>query len=100
MAGKPFEQGKLGVQVGVDPHTLSRGDRTALDSRRLAHQQNLLRRGVKRFTLIEVNENGRIYDGHHGVRAAIDLDLPVDVKVVQGIEPPAGLPTVEGMPVR
>ena len=99
MPGKAFERGKLGVQSGVNPRTLSRGDRAALDRQRLAHQLHLLRQGTRRFTLVEVNEAGRIYDGHHGVRAAIELDVPVDVNVVSGDEPPEGPPSVEDMPV-
>jgi hypothetical protein len=97
--GKAFERGKVGMQPGVDPRTLGRGDRAALDLRRLAHQRDLLRQGLRRFTLIEVNESGRIHDGHHGVRAAIELDVAVDVNVVSGDEPPEGPPFVEEMPV-
>jgi hypothetical protein len=95
MAGKPFRIGTLGVQANIDPRTLGRGDRAALDARRLAHQLHLLRQGLRRFTLIEVNEVGRIHDGHHGVRAAIELNMAVDVNVVAGDEPPAGPPLME-----
>ena len=99
MAGKPFQVETLGVQTDVDPRTLGRGDRAALDARRLAHQLNLLRRGVRRFTPIEVNEAGRIEDGHHAVRAAIELNVAVDVNVVAGVDPPAGPPSMERIPV-
>ena len=97
--GKPFEPGRLGVQTGVDPRGLGRGDRFALDGRRLAHQANLLRQCIRRFTMIEVNETGRIQDGHHGVRAAIDLEQSVDVLVIRGSQMPAGPPSVEQMAV-
>ena len=99
MPAKAFEPGRLGVQHAVDPRTLGRGDRAALDRQRLVHQRGLLRQGIARFTPIEVNERGRIHDGHHGVRAAIELDVPVDVNVVSGDEPPEGPPSVEDMPV-
>ena len=99
MAGAPFEKGKLGLQRGVDPRTLGRGARFALDARRLAHQLYILRTGLTRFTLIEVNETGRIHDGHHGIRAAIELGATVDVEVVAGIQPQEGPPTVEQMRV-
>jgi hypothetical protein len=87
------------VQSLVDPRTLGRGDRAALDKRRLAHQRHLLRQGIARFTPVEVNESGRIHDGHHAIRAAIELDVPMDVNVVSGNEPPEGPPSVEDMPV-
>ena len=99
VAGRTFELGKLGMQRGVDPRTLGRGDRAALDARRLAHQRLLLMRGAARFTPIEVNETGRIADGHHSVRAAIESNVAVDVLVIPGTEPPAGPPSVQDMPV-
>lgn len=97
MAGKAFERGKLGVQRGVDPLSLGRGDRFALDGRRLAYQLQLLKSGLPRLTLIEVNEEGRIRDGHHGVRAAIESGATVDVDVVPGSQPSAGAPSVGEM---
>ena len=99
MAGVPFERARLGTQRSVDPRTLGRGDRAALDARRLSRQIHLLRRAIVRLSPIEVNEVGRIHDGHHGVRAAIELNVGVDVNVVEGTEPSAGPPTVERMPV-
>ena len=99
MAGTPFERGKPGHQQGIDPRTLGRGDRAALDAGRLAHQRHLLRQGIRRFTAVEVNEAGRIHDGHHAVRAAVELGLSVDVDVIAGSQAPSGPPSVEQMPV-
>jgi hypothetical protein len=82
----------LGAQHNVDPRTLGRGNRVALDARRLAHQTHLLRKGVRRFTPIEVNEAGRTHDGHHGVRAAIEQNAAVEVNVAPGTSLPPGLP--------
>lgn len=55
--------------------------------------------GVQRYTPIKANEASRIYDGHHGTRAAIDSGTTVDVKVVAGNDPPAPAPAVKDMPI-
>jgi hypothetical protein len=95
---KPFELGKIGIQHGVDANTLGRGARKVLDRARYAVQCALIDGGIRRATFIIVNEAGRVYDGDHGVRAAIDKDIAVDVEVRPGDEPPAGPPAIGVMP--
>ena len=95
---KPFEPAKIGAQQDVDPNTLGRGNRMALDRLRYAVQLALIDSGVRRAMMIKVNEVGRVYDGHHGVRAAIDRGIAVDVEVLQGIDAPAGPPLIRDMP--
>ena len=95
---KPFEPAKLGAQHEVDPNTLGRGNRMALDRQRYAVQLALIDNGIRRATMIKVNEVGRVHDGHHGVRAAIDRGIAVDVEVLPGAEMPAAPPVIREMP--
>ncbi len=66
---------------GVDPATLTAGRRELIQSR-LEVQRDLLRQNTKRFTPIIVTEDGVIYDGNHGVRAAAETGEVVDVEVI------------------
>src|SRR5579862_8562098 len=93
----PFVRGKLGIQYDVDPVSLGRGDRVALDRRRYVVQLQLIDSGIRRASPIKINEVGRIIDGHHGTRAAIDRGVAIEVEVVAGIEESTP-PTVREMP--
>src|SRR6185437_2985974 len=97
MAGKLFEPGTVGTRRGVDPNTLGRGSRRVLDRRRYNVQIALIESGMARATAIKANEAGRVYDGHHGIRAAIDKGVVVDIEVLPGGEPPAGPPAIREM---
>jgi hypothetical protein len=68
------------VQRGVDPARL-RPSRADLIRARFEFQRSLLRSGRPRFTMIQVNREGVIVDGHHAVRAAAEEARPVDVTV-------------------
>lgn len=98
MAPKPFESGMIGMQHGVDPKTLGRGSRRMLSRDRYSVQRTLIESGTARVTPIRVYETGRVYDGHHGTRAAIDLGVAIDIEVFPGAEPPAGPPAICDMP--
>lgn len=95
---EPFEIGRIGAQHGVDPNTLGRGSRWVLSRDRYTVQRTLIESRVARATPIRVYETGRVYDGHHGVRAAIDLGVAVDVEVFPGTDLPAGPPAIREMP--
>jgi hypothetical protein len=86
------------VQAGVDPQLLlpSRQD---LIKERLEFQRQLLQGGRQRRTPIQVTPDGVIWDGHHGVRAAAERGLAVDVLVVAEAVSPSGL-TIMQLPVR
>lgn len=75
--GEPFQPGKTGFQLGVDPNTLTpTKDLSTLDPKRVAD-------AVKYAgdQLIEVGITGRILDGHHRVLDAILSGRAVDVFV-------------------
>lgn len=87
MSGTPFDPGSVSagdLLKGVDPQTLTAG-RRELSQIRLDAQRDLLRQNIKRFTRILVTEEGIIYDGNHGVRAAAEADVAVDVEVVAAV---------------
>jgi hypothetical protein len=69
------------TQKNVDPARLlpSRPD---LMRTRLEFQRQLIRAGQQRFTPIQVNVEGVIYDGHQGVRAAAEEGRAIDVLVI------------------
>jgi hypothetical protein len=69
------------IQKDVDPNTLL-PSRMELSKRRLEIQGRLLDEVVERFTPIQVNLDGIIWDGHHGVRAAAEKGRLIDVLVV------------------
>jgi len=76
--GRPFEPGQTGTQRNVDPRTLQSGQRQSLDSSRLNSPDLDMSKPVK------VTEDGRIIDGHHRVRRAIETGQSVDTEVVPG----------------
>src|SRR4051812_35255384 len=75
------------TQIGVDPMRLLPA-RSDLERARLDTQSRLLRSGTPRFTPIQVTTDGVIFDGHHGVRAAVEAGQVIDVKVVSFLQPP------------
>src|SRR5262245_24961004 len=85
------------VQGGVDPVRLlpARGD---LLQWRLDQQIALLDSAITRHTPIQVTAEGVIWDGHHGVRAAAEKGLTVDVLVVSELVEPSGV-TILSLPV-
>jgi hypothetical protein len=94
----PITAGPGVIQTGVDPALLlpSRRDliRTRLEAQRL-----LIQTGQRRHTMIQVTPDGVIYDGHHGVRAAAEQGVTVDVLVIDQQVPPSGL-SILALPVR
>jgi hypothetical protein len=85
------------VQRGVDPVQLLPA-RTDLLHWRLDQQIALLDSAVARYTPIQVTAEGVIWDGHHGVRAAAEKGLAVDVPVVGELVEPSGM-TILNLPV-
>ena len=86
MGPPPGWQNPIVVQPGqtqrsVDPLRLlpSRQDLIKL---RIEFQRGLILAGKQRYSLIQVTEDGVIYDGHHGVRAAAEEQVNVDVLIV------------------
>lgn len=69
------------MQSDIDPNNLL-PSRPNLNKSRLDAQRQLLDGRVARFTPIQVNLDGIIWDGHHAVRAAAEKDRLVDVLVV------------------
>lgn len=86
------------IQMGLDPNQLL-PSRDELIRHRLEFQRQLLQWRQKRMTPIKVTREGVIWDGHHAIRAAAELDLSVDVLVVAQTVPPSGLSIVQ-LPVR
>jgi hypothetical protein len=78
------------IQTGLDPNQLipSRGE---LIRHRVEFQRRLMQSRQKRMTPIRVTQEGVIWDGHHAIRAAAELGIPVDVLVVAQSIPPSGL---------
>jgi hypothetical protein len=70
-----------------------------MTSMRCDWQRNLLAAGQQRFTPIQVNEDGIIWDGHHAVREAAEQGAMVDVLVVAQPLKPVGLLILD-LPVR
>src|SRR5437773_1828422 len=75
------------IQKAVDPGALL-PSRVDLLRSRLEFQRQLLQAGHRRFTPIQVTPEGVIFDGHHGARAAAELNRNVDVRVVKFKVPP------------
>lgn len=69
------------IQKAVDPRRLLPSRRDLVEAR-VDFQRALLRSGKTRFTPIQVTSDGVIHDGHHGVRAAAEEMMSVDVVVV------------------
>jgi hypothetical protein len=69
------------TQKDVDPALLL-PSRPNLVRSRLEFQRQLIRTGQQRFTPIQENANGVIYDGHHGARAAAEEGRTIDVLVI------------------
>jgi hypothetical protein len=86
------------VQIGVDPQLLL-PSRTDLILLRLEAQRHLLQAGQRRYTMIQVTTEGVIWDGHHGVRAAAEESVFVDVRVVDPHVTASGLLIMQ-LPVR
>ena len=68
------------IVADVDPDTLFAG-RDSLENSRLIVQRELIERGIRRFTIIEVNRDGVVLNGNHGVRAAAEAGTAVSVLV-------------------
>jgi YD repeat-containing protein len=81
--GIPFPKGtKPGQMVrNVDPVSLTAGRRDLVLSK-LSGQRDLVRNGITRHHPIQVTSDGIIYEGNHGVRAAAEKGVSVDVEVV------------------
>jgi hypothetical protein len=73
--------------------------RAELEGVRLNAQRQLLASGQNRFTPIQVTEDGVIWDGHHGARAAAEMRQLVEVLVVAQKVRPVGL-SILNLPVR
>ena len=97
--GNPFEPNQLGWQRGVNPNTLQTGGQSSLELSRLNVQRQLIRSGTPRNTPITVNQHGVIIDGHHGIRAAIEAGVTVDVRVIRSPILPGTIP-VRQLPIR
>jgi hypothetical protein len=81
---KPFDPAKAipgSVLQGIDPATLL-SNRDELERSRIDDQLELLGKGVRRWTMIQVNCEGVILSGNHGARAAAEAGVPIDVQVV------------------
>lgn len=98
-AGRSFNSGGSRAQSNVDPNTLRAGSQRTLDPGRLGTQRSLIQRGVQRHTPIQVTRDGVIFDGHHGVRAAIEANRPVTVEVIDSVTIAPG-PPVSQLPMR
>ncbi len=86
------------TQAGVDARLLLPSRRDVL-KRRVDWQRLLLKRKQKRHTPIQVTRDGVIFDGHHGVRAAAEEGLAVDVLIVDQPTPAVGVFILD-LPVR
>jgi hypothetical protein len=66
--------------TGIDPASLIAG-RADLRRTRLEVQRQLIQQGTQRHTPVTVSVDGVIYDGNHGVRAAAEENVAVDVLI-------------------
>ena len=99
----PFDPNGPRIQTNVDPRTLLPGEQTSLSAGRLNTQLELLgsKPPIPRYTPIRVTRPGVVYDGHHGVRAAIQLqNRPITVEIMEGINIPPGEVPISEMPIR
>ena len=81
---RPFDAAEAipgAILVGIDPASL-RSNRDELELSRLNLQRQLIARGIKRTTMIEVNCEGVIIQGNHGARAAAEAGLSIDIRIV------------------
>jgi hypothetical protein len=86
------------IQHAVNPLLLLPSRRDLIRVR-LETQRSLLQARVTRHTMIRMTRDGVIYDGHHGVRAAAEQEMSVDVLVIDQQIPPSG-PSILALPVR
>lgn len=98
-AGVAFPAGARAGQIlkGIDPKTLQAG-RPDLVADRLARQADLIKKGAPRRTMIQVTEQGVIYDGNRGAAAAAKAGVTVDVHVIDATVAPKG--PVSQLPIR
>ena len=96
---KSYYSGGRRIIEGVDPNTLKVGNQQTLDPVRLNQQKNLIKNGIERNTLIQVTKDGVIYDGHHGVRAALEMGKYIDVEIVPQTIMPSNIP-ISKLPIR
>jgi len=82
----------------IEASLLRAGQQTSLDFGRLEAQRALIRNGIERNSLIEVNLQGAVLDGHHGGRAAAEAGRYVDV-LVRDVPLEPGLP-LKKLPIR
>ena len=97
--GNAFDPSRatVGTTVtGVDPNTLEAGRRNLVESR-LQAQMQLIQSRTTRFTPITVTQNGVIFDGNHGTRAAIDSGTLIDVRITG--ETAQGFGAVKDLPI-
>ena len=59
----------------------------------------VIKNGIERNTLIQVTKDGVIYDGHHGVRAALEMGKYIDVEIVPQTIMPSNIP-ISKLPIR
>jgi hypothetical protein len=89
---KPFDP-KLAIagtiMGGVDASTLFAG-REPLIQWRIALQHELIASKTPRWDMIKVSCEGVIISGNHGVRAAAEAGVPVDVFVIDFPQPSCG----------
>ena len=99
--GAAFPEGTQAGQIleNIDASTLQAG-RTSLDAGRLATQQDLISSGTPRTTPIQATQEGVIWDGNHGARAAADANVPVNVQVIKPPISPTPKGPVQDLPVR
>lgn len=94
--GRPFDPNDTsGRQTNVDPNSLRSGQQRSLDPNQLETQRELIRTGTPRRHPIMVDQNGVIYDGHHGVRAAIEAGVPVNIEIVPNLVSPGKIPVID-----
>jgi hypothetical protein len=74
--------------------------RADLVGQRLAQQQLLLQQRTPRYTPITATQEGVIWDGNHGARAAADAGKAIDVKVVNPECPVNSYGPVKDLPIR
>jgi hypothetical protein len=89
---KAFDRGDAipgAVLLGIDPSTLL-ANRPELVKSRLDVQRNLIRLGITRYTMIQVNCEGVIISGNHGARAAAEARVAVDIAIVDFPHPNFG----------
>jgi len=99
--GRPFPENPSPGEIleGIDPNTLQAG-RPDLVGDRLDVQKMLLQNRTPRHTPISATQEGVIWDGNHGTRAAADVGKVIEVEVVDPGCPVNAHGTVTELPVR